>query len=341
VQNKTPIFISAAIILALLYITASYGQQTRPYDAHNLTLSEPYKEHQIYELAVKIPASWKIDESFQDDDRLKQGSLMAIDLSKDLDYPRNLEIRVIPENIHADSNGREHLQKYLKMKFVGGHRGIKQYKTDGAEFIKVGPEKSEDALLLFSSFLLGDSKMSHIHLAIPRNGYYFLFIYTDIKSRVADNSSESFDVFWNIVSHIQLPQRSIWSNRNNAMFMLAAFFVLMLLSLCLFFIFHKKSFKKKLSRLIRSFDYSENTTPSEVRSKIPRSHNPQESLSISNQPTQKLQVTTVSLDKKLSEVIKHPSEELTSSLWQDQTVNSSDDHEKTILSQIIGEKKDT
>ena len=212
----------------------------------NLILKEPSKPHKIYDMTLHLPQSWKVDKQFNENPGIKYGSLMAVDQNKTLTYPRNLEVRVIDETIYADSHSEEKLKTFIPRKFSKAHRGIQNYKIEGSEIVKVGG--TEEAILLFSSFRLAEDDMSHIHVALPRKGYYFLLTYTDIKSLV-HTTSESYEVFWNILQQIEMPSSSLFTHRTSGLMVVFIALAALLATLLCFSYLRKRRSMRKLSEL--------------------------------------------------------------------------------------------
>lgn len=225
-----------ALFLTSLFILYAALHTTAAWPSDELVLKQPVKAHQIYEMTLYIPQSWKVDSEFSERSSVKHGSLMAVDQARHLSYPRNLEVRIIPEIIYADPTSRDHLKAFLPRKFSKAHRGIRNYKIDGTEIIKIAG--TEDAILLFSSYRLAEDDMSHVHVAIPRRDYYFLLTYTDIKDLVG-TSSESYQTFWNIIQQIKLPARSVFAKRTSGL-------VIVIIALvALLFLFLSLSYMRK------------------------------------------------------------------------------------------------
>lgn len=212
--------------------------------SHAVNQSLPMSTHQIYDLSIPIPVHWKVSRDLSDDESVKSGSFLAIDHSKSLNYPRNIEIKVIGESVSANHYYAEKISKALHQKFLGSYRGLDEYNTVHSEVTKISNVKS---ILLFSHFWLSGSEMSHVHLVVPRSEYYYLITYTDFKSRLSSSSDESFEVFWSIAENISLPSESFFSTvvQQESAFALMVFASLALLVL-LGVLFH---LLKNLARL--------------------------------------------------------------------------------------------
>ena len=166
------------------------------------------KVHEIYDLKIPIPVGWKISKNLSEDPELKSGSVLAVDYSKQLNYPRNIEIKVIPDSVVANSYYTEKITKSLLQKFSASYRGLSDYETVHSEFRYISDVKS---ILLFSHFRLSGSEMSHLHLILPRSGYYYLITYTDFKARLKSSADESFEVFWSMAEEISVPSQTFFS----------------------------------------------------------------------------------------------------------------------------------
>lgn len=193
----------SAVIATIATPQISHGEET---PAGGGVLSEPMRYHKAHDLSLPIPQSWKVDSEINELGETPRGSLMAVDQSKQLSYPRNLGLRIIDKKIYGDRSSAKKLKKYLPIKFNRSHRGIKNYKIQDSQIIKLS--NGDDAILMFGSYRLGDKEMSHIHVAIPRATFYYLLTYTDMHSLIS-TSSPSYVLFWNILQQIQLPPSSI------------------------------------------------------------------------------------------------------------------------------------
>lgn len=216
-----------------------------PQSTNEINLVEATKPYKIYDLTMHIPASWKVESSFtqENDNQTKGGSLRALDLSRSLSYPRNIELRVISEQIYADHTSTQLLQKTIQRNFSASNRQIQNYQFNGSRYIKVA--KTEDATLLFSTFRISDQEYGHIHLAIPRHNYYYLFTYTDLNALISQNTDESFEMFWNIISQLELPERSIFSDRSIELIIIFFAFLCALLCIWRLSLWHKTSNKQQ------------------------------------------------------------------------------------------------
>lgn len=170
--------------------------------------SLPMTVHEIYDLKIPLPVDWKISKNLSDSTQTKSGSVLAVDYSKQLTYPRNIEIKVIPESIVANSYYMQKMQSSLRQKFSASYRTLSDYETVHAEITEVSNVKS---MLLFSHFSLSGSDMTHVHLVVPRSDYYYLITYSDFRSRLKSSSDESFEMFWSMAGELSVANQTIFS----------------------------------------------------------------------------------------------------------------------------------
>ena len=194
-------------VLSLLMAGYAYGKTYQ-----TVNLSTPMKAHNIYDLSISLPTHWQVSKNLSDDPSVKEGAVRAVDYSKNLNYPRNIEIKVMGESISANHFYSQKIAHVLKRKFMASYRSLTNYETVHTDIVDVAGRK---AIMLISHFRYNGSDMAHVHLAIPNSGHYFLVTYSDLRSLLSHNSDPSFELFWNIAEQISLPSHHFLSGVMN------------------------------------------------------------------------------------------------------------------------------
>ena len=196
-------------------------------------LSHSMKTYSVYDLQVDLPTNWKVESGFDQKSAQRKGSLLAIDNSKQLNYPRNLEIKVIPERLYINSSSIDDLKDYIKTRMKSSYRGLKDFYYDESRSIKIN--NKFNTIMIFASFRLNDSEFTRIHLAIPYGRYYFLLIYTDLTGMLTNADSESFEIFWNVVESINLPKKTFFTGTARSISLVLLSVISFLILVFLFF----------------------------------------------------------------------------------------------------------
>ena len=212
--------------LPLLMAGYAYGKTYQ-----TVNLSTPMKSHNIYDLTISLPTHWQVSKNLSDDPSVKEGAVRAVDYSKNLNYPRNIEIKVMSESISANHFYSQKISHVLKRKFMASYRSLTNYETVHTDIVDVAGRK---AIMLISHFRYDGSDMAHVHLAIPNSGHYFLVTYSDLRSLLSHNSDQSFELFWNIAEQISLPSHHFLAGVMNDG---SAFAVMVVASLLLLILF--------------------------------------------------------------------------------------------------------
>lgn len=194
---------ASVLIMLVLWLGATSAAL-----AQGANQSLPMKVHEIYDLKIPLPVDWKISKNLSDSTQTKSGSVLAVDYSKRLTYPRNIEIKVIPESVDANRYYMQKMQSSLRQKFSASYRSLSGYETVHAEITEVSNVKS---MLLFSHFNLAGSDMTHVHLIVPRSDYYYLITYSDFRNRLKSSSDESFEMFWSMAGELSVADQTIFS----------------------------------------------------------------------------------------------------------------------------------
>ena len=192
---------------------------------YNVTTNLSYepKTHKIYDLKIDIPKSWKIQSGFDHNTDQRKGALLAVDDNKKLTYPRNIEVKVIPDSLYINTGAIKDLKEFIKRRVLSSHRGLSVYNYDQSDTIKLNDRIN--AIIIYASFSLNDSELRRIHLAIPYGRYYFLITYTDLRALLVSNESPSFEVFWSVVSSIDLPKRAVFAGNIQSIIVLLSIFI--------------------------------------------------------------------------------------------------------------------